>query len=190
MIQIRLTATSHVVLGLVALRGRATPYDLKREVAATIGYVWSFPHAQLYTEPGRLASAGLLQEQRERGGRNRRYFTITSAGRSELERWLCSTVSRPIEFRDLALLKLFFADLIDGHTLARLAESELGVHRARLEFFQLQAKGLGKEISAPRLGPLRTGLKVEEMMIDFWHQIAQADTRARKRPARVVKRPR
>ena len=56
--EIKLTPTSYVVLGLVAQAGEATPYDLKRKVAQSVGFVWSFPHAQLYTEPERLTRAG------------------------------------------------------------------------------------------------------------------------------------
>ncbi|MGC1341406.1 MAG: PadR family transcriptional regulator, partial [Candidatus Binataceae bacterium] len=84
----RLTSTSYVVLGLIALGGRATPYDLKRRVAQSVANVWSFPHAQLYTEPVRLARAGLLEERREKGGRNRRHFTITPSGRAAVKKWL------------------------------------------------------------------------------------------------------
>src|SRR5882757_1558185 len=109
MAEIKLTPTSYVVLGLVALAGRTTPYDLKRRVADTIAHVWSFPHAQLYTEPARLAAAGLLEEQREKGGRNRRHFSCTPAGRAALRRWLSAPASESRELRDPGLLRLFFA---------------------------------------------------------------------------------
>jgi PadR family transcriptional regulator, regulatory protein AphA len=69
---IRLTPASYIVLGLLNQAGEATPYDLKRMVAASIGNFWSLQHAQLYTEPERLAAAGLLTEKREEGGRRRK----------------------------------------------------------------------------------------------------------------------
>ncbi len=47
----QLTPTSYLVLGLLAREGAASPYDLKRHVAATIGHFWHFPHALLYKEP-------------------------------------------------------------------------------------------------------------------------------------------
>ena len=56
----RLSTTSYLVLGMIALRGPSTPYDLKRAVSRSVGYFWHFPHAQLYSEPDRLADAGLL----------------------------------------------------------------------------------------------------------------------------------
>ena len=56
----KLTPTSYLVLGLIALLGRATSYDLKAMVGRSIGYFWTFPHSQLYAEPDRLVGMGLL----------------------------------------------------------------------------------------------------------------------------------
>src|SRR5438309_1690872 len=155
MTDIRLTPTSYVVLGLVALSGRATPYDLKRRVAATVANVWNFPHAQLYTEPARLAKAGLLYERRERGGRHRRYFSITPAGKSALHRWLSAASSEPTEIREPGLLRLFFADLLESDELAALARSRETAHRDRLAALEIEAAslGLGRHWRAS-LGPL------------------------------------
>ncbi|MEA2479070.1 MAG: hypothetical protein QOJ07_992, partial [Thermoleophilaceae bacterium] len=44
---IRLTPASYVVLGLIALGGPATPYDLKTRLAAGPGNLWSIQHAQV-----------------------------------------------------------------------------------------------------------------------------------------------
>jgi PadR family transcriptional regulator, regulatory protein AphA len=59
---IRLGPVSYLVLGIIAMRGPTTPYDLKRFVQLSIGHFWPFPHTQLYAEPARLAEAGLLEE--------------------------------------------------------------------------------------------------------------------------------
>src|SRR5262245_45092235 len=111
MATVKLTPTSYVVLGLVASAGRCTPYDLKRLVAQSVGHFWSFPHAQLYAEPARLAGMGLLAEERETGGRNRRHYTITAAGRAAVRAWLATPETTLAEIRDPGLLKLFFADV-------------------------------------------------------------------------------
>ena len=52
---IRLTPTSYIVLGLLELAGESTPYGLKQLMARSVGYFWTLQHAQLYTEPARLA---------------------------------------------------------------------------------------------------------------------------------------
>ena len=61
--ELRLTPTSYIVLGLIEAAGEATPYDLKRMVAVSLGNFWTLQHAQLYTEPERLAAAGHLSER-------------------------------------------------------------------------------------------------------------------------------
>ena len=46
--QLRAGPVSYLVLGIVAVRGPSTSYDLKRFVQLTIGNFWPFPHTQLY----------------------------------------------------------------------------------------------------------------------------------------------
>ena len=108
--ELRLGPTSYLVLGIVALRGPSTPYDLKRFVQLSVGNFWPFPHTQLYQNSG-SAEAGLLEEAREETGRRRRHYTITTAGRQRLSEWLGEPVSSPMEYRDLGLLKTFFSEL-------------------------------------------------------------------------------
>src|SRR6185436_3484837 len=109
--EVRLGPVSYLVLGIIAMRGPCTPYDLKRMVQLSVGNFWPFPHTQLYDEPKRLAQAGLLEETREETGRRRRHYAITEAGRRPLGEWLSEPVTTPTEYRDLGLLKLFFAEL-------------------------------------------------------------------------------
>ena len=85
--ELRLTYTSYIVLGLVELSGEATPYELKQAAAGSVGNFWSMQHAQFYTEPERLAGAGLLTESREEGGRRRKRYRLTKAGAEALEEW-------------------------------------------------------------------------------------------------------
>src|ERR1700749_4478393 len=82
-----LTPTGHLVLGMVALFGPMTSYQLEQRVAATVGSFWLFPHSQLYAEPRKLSDAGLLRETIERGGRRRRTYRITQARVAGLESW-------------------------------------------------------------------------------------------------------
>ncbi len=174
--EIRLTTTSYVVLGLVALAGEATPYDLKRRVADSVGHVWSFPHAQLYTEPARLAAAGFLKEQREKGGRNRRIFTITATGTAALRKWLSQPSERiePRELRDPGLLRLFFADLLSGAEVAALAREQEAVHRKTLARLEVEASRFGARAGhSVSFGPLRMGIIFERAAIEFWKEIAR-----------------
>ena len=54
----RLSPISFIVLGLLERFGTSTPYELKGFVKESIGNFWTLQHAQLYSEPERLAAAG------------------------------------------------------------------------------------------------------------------------------------
>lgn len=167
-----LSATSYLVLGLLEVDGPATPYDLKRRVAGTIGNFWSFPHSQLYAEPRRLAEVGLLHEEREEGGRRRRLYTIGDRGRAALRTWLAEPESEAMQIRDPGLLKLFFADAGDRGDIAELAEAQRAVHAAQLARYREMADALaGMEPASPRMATLRLGLAVEEAYAGFWDDL-------------------
>jgi PadR family transcriptional regulator AphA len=177
----QLTPTSYLVLGLVAREGPSTPYDLKRHVTATIGHFWSFPHALLYKEPPRLKSLGLLTEERESGGRRRRLFTITPAGRRALRAWLGHPARQPTELRDLGLLQLFFADLEPGSTTLAIAKEQLALHRAQLGEYEagrrVQGSSEGRGAVSPTIEhwrgvTLRMGLLYERAAVEFWGDLA------------------
>ena len=72
------------------------------------GNFWTLQHAQLYSEPERLAKAGYLTEERERGGRRRKLYAITDKGREALDEWRSEPTDAILELRAPALLKLFF----------------------------------------------------------------------------------
>src|SRR5436305_11772776 len=98
----RLSATSYLVLGLIGLRGPSTPYDLKQAANRSINYFWPFPHSQLYSEPERLADAGLLDHEQEETGRRRRRYALNDAGRLALTTWLKTPPGEVFEMRDMA----------------------------------------------------------------------------------------
>src|SRR5829696_6256812 len=113
----RLTDTSYAVLGLLDLCGPATPYQLKQLAQVSIFHFWAIPHTQIYTECARLAEAGLLDERREEGGRRRRIYQPSPAGRKALREWRADPETDLYELRDPGLLKLFGG--ADPATLAR-----------------------------------------------------------------------
>jgi PadR family transcriptional regulator AphA len=170
----KLTPTSYVVLGVVALLSRATSYDMKRLVGMSIGYFWTFPHSQLYAEPDRLVKMGLLEEAREEGGRRRRVFSITDAGREELKDWLADPETPPIEMRDTATLKLFFGNLSAPENVRKLAEKqvevaqELAEEHTKLRETFADVTGLEAQLATLRLGDM-----VLEACRVFWEDIAQ-----------------
>ena len=162
---IRLTPTSYIVLGFLAAMGEATPYDLKQAVAQSVGNFWSVQHAQLYSEPDRLARAGYLVEKREQTGRRRKRYTLTDRGRGALRDWLGAPVHAVPELRDLGLLKLFF-----GADPMRLAAGQLEAHRAKLAEYEALAE---QEMPAGMRRALDSGLGHEREFVRFWSRLAK-----------------
>ncbi|MGO1972057.1 MAG: PadR family transcriptional regulator [Propionibacteriaceae bacterium] len=170
----RLTVTSFVVLGLIALRGPSTSYDLKRASGHSIGYFWPFPHAQLYSEPRKLAESGLLTVEEETNGRRRQTFSITEAGREALAEWLDQPIVEPMQIRDVAELKLFFSELMDADTERRLAADQIRQHTARLAEYRAMQERFGDRADvAARMIPLELGIAMTEAALAFWVDLAE-----------------
>ncbi|GAA4787445.1 PadR family transcriptional regulator [Actinomycetospora chlora] len=170
----RLSPTSYVVLGTIALRGPSTSYDLKRAVGRSIGYFWHFPHAQLYSEPQRLAELGLLEAETEAEGRRRRTYRLTDAGRSELKAWLAEPTPEHFQMRDIAELKLFFNEVGEPGDVARLAREQVAAHRERIEVYEdMQARYADLDAVAKRMITLRLGLEMEHAALRFWSALLE-----------------
>jgi DNA-binding PadR family transcriptional regulator len=165
--EIRLTPTSYIVLGLLELGGECTPYGLKQLVSSSVGNFWTLHHAQLYTEPERLAKGGYVTERREEGGRRRRLYELTPKGRSALDDWCAEATSSLGELREPALLKLFF-----GADPAQLASAQIPAHRQKLAEYEVIRAGMPDEVpDGPRLA-LEAGIQHERSSIEFWERLA------------------
>jgi PadR family transcriptional regulator AphA len=166
--EIELTPTSYIVLGLLSLLpAEATPYDLKRAAAVSVGQFWTLPHSQLYSEPARLARAGYLTETQEQTGRRRKLYSLTDPGRAALQSWLEILTPEPYVLRDPALLKLFFG--ADAHALA---SSQLATHRQKLTEYEAYA---AHDPGNGRRGPwqaLDLGIRHERETVGFWEEHA------------------
>jgi PadR family transcriptional regulator AphA len=164
-----LTPVSYLVLGFIAY-GPATPYDLKRMVAESVGHFWMFPHSQLYAEPARLVKLGLLAEEQEEHGRRRRVYSITEAGRRALEAWLREPTSEPPQIRDIGLLKLFFSGSFDSDSVVALAHAQEQSHREKLAHYEEIEREIPDDESFGH-ATLRMGLAAEHAFIEFWSGI-------------------
>ena len=166
--EIRLIPTSYIVLGLLELAGESTPYALKQLVAGSVGYFWTLQHAQLYTEPERLAAGGFVTETREKGGRRRKMYAITDRGRAALAEWRDHPASERAEQREPSLLKLFF-----GSDPKRLAAAQIPAHRDKLAEYETIRDGMPAGVPAgPRLA-LESGIRYEREMLRFWEELAE-----------------
>jgi PadR family transcriptional regulator, regulatory protein AphA len=178
--ELRLTPISFIVLGFVNWAEETTPYQLKQIVAESVGNFWTLQHAQLYSEPERLAKAGYLTERRERGGRRRKLYSITDKGRDALDAWRAEPTDAILELRAPALLKLFF-----GADPALLAPIQIEAHRRKLaEYEQIRATMPDDVPDGPRLA-LDAGIDSERHQIAWWEAVMVSPDGDRSRaPAR------
>jgi PadR family transcriptional regulator, regulatory protein AphA len=167
-----LSPTAHLVLGMVALFGPMTSYQLEQRVAATVGSFWLFPHSQLYAEPRKLSEAGLLVQTTERSGRKRRTYELTDAGRAALDVWFTEPEGGRTEARDPGLLKLFFADLAGPQEVRYLAEGQARTHRARALELDARRRQLSGQAGRHMLATLELGIRHANTFAEFWEQLA------------------
>ncbi|MCD1143921.1 PadR family transcriptional regulator [Kocuria sp. LUK] len=104
-----MTTTSYAILGLLAIKPWST-YELAQQVHVRMRRFWPRAESKLYEEPKRLLARGLAAAESGRvGKRKRTLYSVTTAGRAQLGRWLAEPGGAPVlEFE--ALLKVFFAE--------------------------------------------------------------------------------
>lgn len=167
---LKLGPASHLILGLLALEGPRTSYELNDVIDESVGNFWNIPRSQLYAAPRRLAELGLVTEEQEEGGRRRRTFTITEAGLAEVRRWVGSPAGMP-ELRDSGLLRLFFADLVDREPIRRLAAEQVALHQERLDHYEALMRAGRTDAFWGAALTLRMGIGHERAHVEFWTEI-------------------
>ena len=106
------------MLGLLALRGEASGYDLKKAVDSSVGYFWKPAKTQIYAVLPRLVAAGLATRQAvaQSDRPDKSVYTPTVAGRETLRAWL--EAPAPGE-SDTFLLRVYLGGLASPEALQR-----------------------------------------------------------------------
>jgi DNA-binding PadR family transcriptional regulator len=108
----RLKPSSYLVLGMVNI-GHRTGYAVKRSVDRSTRFFWAASLAQVYPELAALEQAGyLVSTDDPHGARPRKAYRLTDQGHAALDEWLRGERVPDFEFRDEAVLRLFFADAL------------------------------------------------------------------------------
>lgn len=161
----RLTTTSYLILGLLALQ-RWSTYELAQQMRRSIPYYWPRAESHIYEEPGKLVDHGLATAKRELVGRRpRTVYAITAKGRRALKRWLSEPGRAPlVEFE--GLVKVLFAEQgTKQQLLATLASIRSEVDLARQHQAALAADLAGTG------GPFPERLHVNALVFKFmWEQ--------------------
>lgn len=88
-IMLNLTKSGYVILGLLS-KSNYSGYSLKRIMAKTSDFYWSESNAQIYPVLKKLEADKLVTSKIDiaSGARNKRIYTITKSGLTELMKWL------------------------------------------------------------------------------------------------------
>jgi DNA-binding PadR family transcriptional regulator len=158
----RLTGTSYAVLSVLDALGPATPYDLKQALEVSVQNFWPVPHTTAYSEPERLARAGLLSVEQEQAGRRRKVYALTDEGREKLHEWAASASLSAPQLREEGVLKIFA-----GADPRPILQARLDWHRAKLQELQGYLEAVGED---PAKAGVRTSLLVgtgyESLIVD------------------------
>jgi PadR family transcriptional regulator, regulatory protein AphA len=126
------TAVTPVILGLLSLSPRSG-YDIKTVVDRSTRFFWAASYGQIYPELKRLEAEGLITgEDSPSGGRSRRIYELTAAGKQALDDWLLGSTTT-VELRDESLLRLFFADALPTQEALQLLEGRKRGHQEYLD---------------------------------------------------------
>ena len=137
-----LNSVAKVILGFLS-REELSGYDIKLEVDESTRFFWAASYGQIYPELKRLDQDGLVEgTDSPQGGRARRVYRITDAGRKALASWIMDTGST-VELRHEGLLKVFFADALDS-TEERVAvlEDIAAVHQRQVRELEVIERGI------------------------------------------------
>src|SRR5215471_13562935 len=125
-----LSNTAYVILGALHERARSG-YDIKAFADGSTRHFWAVSYGQLYPELKRLVDAGLIEaEDQPTGSRQRTLYRLTRLGEEALADWVSDIETRPCEFRDEMLIRLFFSDAVAAETRIELARNMAARHRA------------------------------------------------------------
>jgi DNA-binding PadR family transcriptional regulator len=179
----RLTPSDHVVLGMVGLDARSG-YEIRRTVELSIRFFWTISPAQVYPSLARLEKAGLLTGRDDpRGRRPRRIYERTEAGSRALREWLGRPEPMPFELRDIAMVKLFFADALDTAAAQRLlaeARTRSEEQVATLETIRPTAEEAARTGKPHPLLTLELGIAFHRAMADVLERFDRAAARTRR----------
>jgi DNA-binding PadR family transcriptional regulator len=119
-----LATTEAGVLGLLALEGERSGYDLSKQAERSVGHVWAPTKSHLYAVLRRLSAEGLVsaREVEQQGRPDKQLYSLTEAGHAALQAWL----DEPARGDQPGLvLRLFLGGLASGAS-----------HRQSLEAFR------------------------------------------------------
>jgi DNA-binding PadR family transcriptional regulator len=164
-----LNATAAALLGLLH-QGPMTGWDLVTTAQDRIGNFWTLTQSQVYRELARMTETGLLTVG-DPGPRDRKPYTITSAGRAAFAEWIDQEPAGE-QIRVPLLLTIQFADHLPAQRLREIIANQRAAHVQRLAEYRAAEKLLaGAPGQATRLATLRFGIHHERAALRWFDEL-------------------
>lgn len=112
-----------------------TGYELKQFMDRSTANFWHAKLSQIYATLKSLEADGLIESTviAQETHPDRRVYTITDAGKSDLDAWLQDVHLEPGQSKEPLLVKLFFSAHVDKATLLTELRLQRDLHRKALE---------------------------------------------------------
>lgn len=127
-----------------------TGYELKQFMDTSTAYFWHARLSQIYTTLKDLEASGLvrstIEPQEDRP--DRRVYTLTEAGRQDLQAWLSQPYTALSQPKETLLLKLFFSARVDRESLLTQLRLQRSLHQQQVDTYQADTAGLIAEAVA------------------------------------------
>ena len=118
-----------------------TGYELEGWINASTGNFWHAVLSQIYKTLKQLEKSGevISHIEPQVGKPDRRVYTITAAGKTNLEQWLETPIVEEVDKKDPLLLKLFFSSPSDRAGIIIQLRIQLRLHKQKLDHYREQS---------------------------------------------------
>jgi DNA-binding PadR family transcriptional regulator len=154
-----------------------TGYDLKQSIDHSTAHFWHAHHSQIYTTLRQMEKDGLVTSQFvfEEGQPNRRVYTVTEAGRSELKTWLDESLLEKTAIKEDLLVRMFFSGQRDTAKVIMELKLQRELHQQQLEIYHTLHIIDNEEQAHPQLkrdanfwrATLDMGIRYEKVYIEW-----------------------
>ncbi|MBP7690070.1 MAG: PadR family transcriptional regulator [Thermoflexales bacterium] len=176
----------HAILAFIDFQP-TSGYDLKKLFDVSVTHFWSATQSHIYKSLDGLEKKGWVEARviQQEGRPNRKEYSITDDGRTELRRWLIT----PLPFeqtRQPWLIQIFFSHFSSNEEIVALFEARMDHIRARLQSLRGEVQS-GLNQNAEQIGVERAHQLWQTTLdygIDYyefelaWHEKTLATMRA------------
>jgi len=127
----------YAILGMLGYQPM-TGYGVKHAMDSSTGYFWHAKLSQIYTTLKQLEKEGAVSSAVERQATRpeKRVYSITDAGRRDLDEWLAAPLIGLDPRKETLLLKVFFSGRLDRETLLTNLHLQRELHRKQAELYR------------------------------------------------------